>query len=70
MNKQFEKYVVKKKSESFFIEEDLPEVGWYLYRIDKNGKITNDYLQNSKKNAIKFAEKMFDVSPESWKLEK
>lgn len=49
------------------IEEDKPEVGWYVYRFDENGKCTHDYLQNTEKIAIEFAEERFGVPQEIWK---
>lgn len=70
MKKQFEKYIVKTKNETFLIEEDLPEVGWYLYRIDQNGKTTHDYLQDSKVDTMEFALEEFQISIASWSVEK
>lgn len=70
MKKQFEKYIVKTEKETFLIEEDLPEVGWYLYRIDQNGETTNDYLQDSKADAMEFALEEFQISIASWSIEK
>ena len=66
MEKRFEKYVVKTETESFLIEEDLPEVGWYLYRIDQNGKITHDYLQDTKSDAMEYALEVFQITVSSW----
>ena len=68
--KRFEKYVFKTENETFLIEEDLPEVGWYLYRIDRNGKTTHDYLQDSRDNAMIFALDEFQIPINSWSPEK
>ena len=48
------------------IEEDLPEVGWYIYRYDSEGNLTHDYLQDTKEIAIEFSEKKFGVHKNSW----
>jgi len=69
MEKRFEKYIFKTDNETFFIEEDLPEVGWYLYRFDRNGQCTHDYLQDSKDHAIKFALDQFQIPINSWNVE-
>ena len=55
-------------SEQFKIEEDLPGVGWYVYRFDKLGNCTHDYLQDDLEMAIKCAEEEFGVPPENWKI--
>jgi len=70
MKELFEKYIVKTEKETFLIEEDLPEVGWYLYRINRNGETTHDYLQDSKDDAMKYALEVFQVPIASWSLEK
>jgi hypothetical protein len=50
----------------FRIEEDLPEVGAYLY-VYENGKSVCDYLQNSNKDCIDFALEQFGVPVDSWR---
>ncbi|WP_458626447.1 hypothetical protein [Winogradskyella sp. PC D3.3] len=68
MEKLFEKYIIKTNTETFLIEEDFPEVGWYLYKIDQNGKIINDYLQNSKDEAMNYAFEKFKIPVNDWVL--
>lgn len=69
MKKRFEKYFIKAENESFLIEEDFPEIGWYLYRIDRNGKTTHDYLQDTKDDAMKYALEVFQIPITSWTKE-
>lgn len=42
---EFKIFEAKKNKLEFRIEEDLPEVGAYLY-VFKDGKCIKDYLQN------------------------
>jgi len=70
MEKQFEKYIVKTEKETFLIEEDLPEVGWYLHRVDQNGNTTHDYLQDSKLDAMEYALEIFQIPLNTWNLTK
>ncbi len=50
----------------FVIEEDKPEIGWYLY-VYKNGVCTHDYLQDSLAITKKQAQDQFSVPLEKWK---
>tara|TARA_Y100001935_G_scaffold239088_1_gene226265 strand:+ start:1484 stop:1693 length:210 start_codon:yes stop_codon:yes gene_type:complete len=50
----------------FVIEEDKPEIGWYLY-VYQNGVCTHDYLQDSLAIAKKQAQDQFSVPLEEWK---
>lgn len=68
MKTRFEKYIVITRKETFLIEEDLPGVGWYLYRIDQNGETTHDYLQDSKADAMEYALEIFQIPVASWSL--
>ncbi|MFK7981855.1 MAG: hypothetical protein AB8G86_17875 [Saprospiraceae bacterium] len=64
---QYKKYQCKFKEKTYIIEEDLPEVGWYFYVFDKSGKCIADYLQDSYKIIIEFAEENFQIPKENWK---
>ena len=64
----FKKLKVKHNNLTFKTEEDLPGVGWYVYRFDELGNCTHDYLQDDLEMAIKCAEAQFGVPPEKWKL--
>lgn len=48
------------------IEEDLPEIGAYLYCFDSE-LCVNDYLQNSIEECKIFALEEFGVPIDSWK---
>lgn len=50
---------------NFKIEEDLPEVGVYLY-VYRNNKCFKDYLQNSIDTCKEIALEEFGVPLEKW----
>lgn len=64
---QLKKYQSDFKEKKYVIEEDMPEVGWYLYIFDKSGKCIADYLQDNFKIVVDFAEEEFKIPKESWK---
>ena len=47
------------------IEEDLPEVGVYLYSYE-NGKCIRDDLQNTIKDCMEIANEYFQIPLNSW----
>jgi hypothetical protein len=49
----------------FIIQQDLPEIGWYLY-VYENGKCTKDYLQDNQEMAMKQAKDDFGIQKEQW----
>jgi hypothetical protein len=49
----------------FRIEEDNPEVGVYLY-VYEDSKCIYDYLQDSIKDCMEFADEEFGVPINSW----
>jgi hypothetical protein len=53
------------KKISYKIEEDLPEIGVYLYGYE-GGICIFDYLQDSIDECIKFAFEEFGVPIDSW----
>lgn len=61
------KLVSKHNNQTFEIVEDKPEVGFYLYVYDTNGKNTHDYLQDTLQITKEFANKIFGVPLDSWK---
>jgi hypothetical protein len=52
----------------FRIEEDNPEVGWYLY-VFKNNKCIADYLQDTLEQTKEFAKEKYNVPYNSWEEE-
>ncbi len=58
-------YQTEYQSKVFRIEEDLPEVGAYLF-VYENSKDIYDYLQDSIKDCMEFAEEEFGVPIDSW----
>lgn len=52
-------------SKRFIIDEDLPEVGVYLYVYDRENCIY-DYLQDSIENCKAIALEKYNVSLDSW----
>ena len=58
-------YETEYQSKLFRIEEDLPEVGAYLF-VYENSKCMYDYLQNSIKDCMEFAAEEFGVPINSW----
>lgn len=66
MNKEFKKYKAAFDGETFIIEEELPDVGWYLYKFNSKGIAISDYLQHTLEEAIEFAKEEFGVAPGEW----
>ena len=60
-NKMISEYAGKE----YVIEEDLPEIGVYLYIYD-NGRCIYDYLQNSIEICKKIAYEKYGVPLDSW----
>lgn len=50
----------------FKIEEDLPDVGWYLYVYDLNDKCIADHLQDDLKKIIEFAFEEYQIPKTHW----
>ena len=59
------RYKAEFNNRTFVIEEDLPEVGWYLY-VYEGTKCTHDYLQDTKAIAMSQAEEDFGVPLAGW----
>jgi hypothetical protein len=64
---EFKIYETKKGNNIFRIEEDYPEVGAYLYVINK-GKCIKDFLQNSVETCKCFALEEYGIPIEDWSL--
>jgi hypothetical protein len=56
----------KSKDKQFIIEQDDPEVGFYLY-VYENEKCIADYLQDDLEAIIQQAYQDFKLDPQSWK---
>jgi len=50
----------------FTIEQDLPEIGWYLQEFE-NGVSVSDYLQDTFELAIQHANEVYGIPAEAWK---
>lgn len=50
----------------FKIEEDLPDIGWFLYVYDLNNKCIADYLQDNLESVVDFAFEEYQVPKNSW----
>jgi len=66
MLNDMKKFISKHDNRTFIIEEDLPEVGFYVYAYDHNGKIINDFLQDDLEMAKLCALDEFGVPKDSW----
>ena len=64
---EFKVYEIEYNGLNFKIEEDLPEVGVYLY-VYKEGKCIKDYLQNDFDACKEVAFEEFNVPIEKWSL--
>ena len=62
---EFRKFKAKHDEFSILIEEDFPEVGWYMY-IYKNGKGFRDELQDSIEICKKRAYREYGIPLEGW----
>lgn len=60
------KIIAKHIDLRFEIEEDLPEVGFYLYVFDKNDICIADYLQETEKATKDFAFEKYGVPINTW----
>ena len=54
------------RDKRFRIEEDFPDIGWYLYVYDINDKCIADHLQVDFKSVIDFAFEEYQVPKDSW----
>lgn len=51
------------------IEEDNPDVGWYIYVYDKEGNCIADHLQDSKQMAVSFCKEKYNIPEDNWEEE-
>lgn len=63
------KLISHHQNQIFEIVEDLPEVGFYMYAYDSNGKNTHDFLQDTLQMAKECALENFGVPLDSWTTE-
>ena len=59
------KYQALYNDKKFIIEDDVPEIGTYLY-IFKDEICIKDYLQNNVKECKKFALREYGVPADAW----
>lgn len=64
------KYESNTKELSFVIEEDLPDIGAYLYVYNTHGTCIADYLQDDVDFCKMQAYELFGVAHDSWKIKK
>ena len=62
----YSKYLAVKKPYVLVIDEDNPDVGWYLY-VWKDRKLVNDFLQDTLDISKELALEKFDISYDLWK---
>lgn len=67
MAKTFRSLVAEYKGFTYKIEEDLPDVGWYLYQYDASGRCTHDSLQDNLAMVMVYAEEEFGIPQSAWK---
>ena len=60
------KIIAKKGDLLFVIEEDLPDIGAYLYVYNPQNKCIADYLQDDVNSCKKQAFDMYGISYEEW----
>ena len=61
------KFEARWENQKFVIEEDLPEVGWYLYVYDNDDKCIADHLQDNLTTIIEFAKEEFRIPKSEWR---
>ncbi len=65
MTPKFKKLESIQGTRKYLIEQDTPEVGWYL-TVFENGQCVADHLQNNIQAVIKQAEEEYSVPTNSW----
>ena len=55
MESNFRKFKAEKNNRKFIIEQDLPDIGWYL-KVFEDEKCVADHLQDSLNAVIEQAE--------------
>ncbi len=65
MKMEYRKLNAEHDGRSFRIEEDNPDIGWYLY-VSKDGQCTHDHLQDSLEKAKEQALRQYGVPKEAW----
>lgn len=65
MTKTYRKYIAIVGDSRYFIEEDRPEVGWYLH-VYKDGLGVADHRQDSFEAVVAQAADEYGVPSESW----
>jgi len=65
MNKEYKKYKAKIDEKDFVIEQDNPDIGWYLY-VYENGKCVKDHLQDDLETTKTQAKEEYGVPENAW----
>lgn len=60
------KYIAKYKGLKYVIEENAPEVGFFIYVFDDQEKCIDDFPMENLEEAKAFALQMFGVPAEIW----
>lgn len=60
------KLTAKHNGLTYEIVDDLPDIGWYVYAYDSEGKNTHDYLQDDLNMAKRCARSEFGVPFDAW----
>lgn len=65
--KVFRSLIAEHKGNTYKIQEDLPDIGWYLFQYDTANQCTHDTLQDNLASAMSYAEEEFGVPLLAWK---
>ncbi len=63
---KYQKFEYKTKDKYFELQEDLPEVGWYLNVYDEEMNCVSDHLQNDFETIIDFALEKYGIQKNKW----
>jgi len=65
MKNEFTRLQSIQGEKQYIIEQDLPEIGWYL-KVFEKGSCVADHLQNDLETVISLADEQYSVPPNSW----
>jgi len=65
-DKIYSVFECKSKDRLFRIEEDFPDVGWYLKVFDNNMNCIADHLQNDFDTIIDFGLEEYEIQKNEW----
>ena len=64
--KKYRSFEYRNNDKYFEIQEDLPEVGWYLKVYDKDMNCISDHLQNEFEIIVDFAYEEYGIPKNKW----